>query len=38
MIRLRAPAEQTSKTVVLGSGVDAVPAVIELLESLGVLR
>jgi electron transfer flavoprotein beta subunit len=38
MIRLRAPAEQTSKTVVLGTGVDAVPAVIELLESLGVLK
>jgi electron transfer flavoprotein beta subunit len=38
MIRLRAPAEQTSRTVVLGSGVDAVPAVIELLESLGVLK
>jgi len=38
MVRLRTPAEQASKTVVLGSGVDAVPAVVDLLESLGVLR
>ena len=38
MVRLRAPAEQASKTVVLGAGVDAVPAVVDLLESLGVLR
>jgi electron transfer flavoprotein beta subunit len=38
MVRLRAPAEQASKTVVLGSGVDAAPAVVDLLESLGVLR
>ena len=38
MVRLRTPAEQASQTVVLGSGVDAVPAVVDLLESLGVLR
>ena len=38
MVRLRAPAEQASKTVVLGAGVDAVPAVVDLLESLGVLK
>ena len=38
MVRLRAPAEQASKTMVLGSGVDAVPAVVDLLESLGVLK
>jgi electron transfer flavoprotein beta subunit len=38
MVRLRTPAEQASKTVVLGSGVDAVPAVVDLLESLGVLK
>jgi electron transfer flavoprotein beta subunit len=37
MVRLRAPAEQASKTVVLGVGVDAAPAVVDLLESLGVL-
>ena len=38
MVRLRAPTEQASKTLVLGSGVDAVPAVVDLLESLGVLK
>jgi electron transfer flavoprotein beta subunit len=38
MVRLRAPAEQASKTVVLGAGVDAAPAVVDLLESLGVLK
>jgi electron transfer flavoprotein beta subunit len=38
MVRLRAPAEQMSRTVILGSGVDAAPAVVDLLESLGVLR
>jgi electron transfer flavoprotein beta subunit len=38
MVRLRAPAEQASKTLVLGAGVDAVPAVVDLLESLGVLK
>ena len=38
MVRLRAPAEQASKTVVLGVGVDAAPAVVDLLESLGVLK
>ena len=38
MVRLLAPAEQASKTVVLGSGVDAAPVVVDLLESLGVLR
>ena len=38
MVRLRTPAEQASKTVVLGSGVEAVPAVVDLLESLGVLK
>ena len=38
MVRLRAPTEQVSQTVVLGTGVDAVPAVVDLLESLGVLR
>jgi electron transfer flavoprotein beta subunit len=38
MVRLRAPAEQASTTVVLGVGVDAAPAVVDLLESLGVLK
>ena len=38
MVRLLAPAEQMSRTVILGSGVDAAPAVVDLLESLGVLR
>jgi electron transfer flavoprotein beta subunit len=38
MVRLRAPVERASQTVMLGSGVDAVPAVVDLLESLGVLK
>ena len=38
MVRLLAPAEQASKTVVLGSGVAALAAVVDLLESLVVLK
>jgi electron transfer flavoprotein beta subunit len=38
MRRLQAPAEQASRTVVLGSGVAAAPAVVDLLETLGVLK
>lgn len=35
-VRLEAPPEQESKTVVLGHGVEAVPAIIEVLDTLGL--
>ena len=38
MIRLRRPAAQSSSTVVLGHGPDAAPAIVDLLERLGVLK
>lgn len=38
MIRLRRPAERVSTTTILGNGPDAAPAVVDLLEELGVLR
>ncbi len=38
MIRLRRPAEQVTSTTILGHGPDAAPAVVDLLEELGVLR
>ena len=31
------PPEQVTTTVMLGSGIDAVPAVVDLLEEIGVL-
>ena len=37
MLRLDQPPEQASTTVVLGEGPDAAPAVVDLLEELGVL-
>jgi electron transfer flavoprotein beta subunit len=36
--RLRVPAERRQQATVLGSGPDAVPALVQLLEDLGVLR
>ncbi len=36
-IRLHRPVEQVSETVILGHGPDAAPAVVDLLEELGVL-
>jgi len=38
MVRLRRPAERVSTTAILGNGPDAAPAVVDLLEDLGVLR
>lgn len=38
MITLVQTAEQTSNTVVLGNGPDAAPAVVDLLEELGLLK
>lgn len=38
MVTLVQTAEQTSKTVVLGHGPDAAPAVVDLLEELGLLK
>jgi len=38
MITLVQTAEQTSKTVVLGHGPDAAPAVVDLFEELGLLK
>lgn len=38
MVTMLQAAEQVSQTVVLGSGPDAAPAVVDLLEELGVLR
>lgn len=37
MIQLRRPAETASTTVILGTGPEAAPAVVDLLEELGVL-
>lgn len=37
-VRLRPPPEQVTSTVILGRGPDAAPAVVDLLEELGVLR
>jgi electron transfer flavoprotein beta subunit len=37
MVRLRRPAERPSSTVILGHGPDAAPAVVDLLDELGVL-
>lgn len=36
-IRLHRPAEQVSETVILGEGPEAAPAVVDVLETLGVL-
>ena len=37
MLTLLPPPEQVSTTVILGTGVDAVPAVVDLLDEIGVL-
>ncbi len=37
LVRLEQPAEQVSETVILGKGPEAAPAVVDLLEELGVL-
>ena len=37
MVRLHRPAEAVSETVILGHGPDAAPAVVDVLEELGVL-
>lgn len=37
MIQLQRPEEKTSTTVILGTGPEAAPAVVDLLEELGVL-
>lgn len=36
-IRLKSPPEKVSETVILGDGPDAAPAVVDLLEELGVM-
>ena len=36
-VRLHRPVEQVSETVILGTGPEAAPAVVDLLEELGVL-
>jgi electron transfer flavoprotein beta subunit len=38
MVRLQRPVERASSTVILGHGADAAPAVVDLLDELGVLR
>lgn len=38
MIQLRRPAEKASTTVILGTGPEAAPQVVDLLEELGILR
>lgn len=38
MIRLESPREQLAETIVLGHGADAAPAVVAMLEDIGVLR
>ena len=38
MVTLLAAAEQVSQTVILGNGPDAAPAVVDLLEELGLLK
>jgi electron transfer flavoprotein beta subunit len=37
MVRLRRPVERPSSTKILGHGPDAAPAVVDLLDELGVL-
>ena len=37
MVRLHRPEEQVSTTEILGDSEDAAPAVVDLLEELGVL-
>ncbi len=36
MVGFESPPEQESRTVLLGEGVDAVPAIVEVLQSLGI--
>jgi len=36
-VRLHRPAETVSETVILGSGGEAAPAVVDILDELGVL-
>lgn len=36
-VKLKSPPEQVSETVVLGNGAEAAPAVVDILEELGVL-
>ena len=36
-VRLKSPPEQESETVILGEGPDAAPAIVDILEELGVL-
>ena len=38
MVTLWQPTEQASATVILGTGPDAAPAVVDLLEELGILK
>ena len=38
MVRLQRPVERASSTVILGHGAEAAPAVVDLLDELGVLR
>ncbi len=38
MVTLRQAAEQVSQTIMLGNGPDAAPAVVDLLEELGLLK
>jgi hypothetical protein len=38
MITLVQAAEQVSQTVILGHGPEAAPAVVDLLEELGILK
>ena len=38
MVRLQRPVERAASTVILGHGADAAPAVVDLLDELGVLR
>jgi electron transfer flavoprotein beta subunit len=37
-LRLRLPAETEGRVEILGSGADAAPAVVDLLERIGVLN
>ena len=36
--KLHRPEEQVSETVILGTGPEAAPAIVDLLEELGVLQ
>jgi len=38
LVRLRRPVERVAATTILGRGPDAAPAVVDLLDELGVLR